>query len=88
MYSKTWFSQFQKRTNSDFENKISKYKFDSGDVVDYSNMKIKFMKSHYIKELYHHLIVKNYDCFWRRNRRRNFALKYMFGPTCKSSKLW
>ena len=25
--------QFQKRTNSDFENKISKYKFDSGDVV-------------------------------------------------------
>jgi hypothetical protein len=25
--------EFQKRTNSDFENKISKYKFDSGDVV-------------------------------------------------------
>ena len=25
--------QFQKRTNSDFENKINKYKFDSGDVV-------------------------------------------------------
>ena len=25
--------QFQKRTNLDFENKISKYKFDSGDVV-------------------------------------------------------
>ena len=25
--------EFQKRTNSDFENKISKYKFHSGDVV-------------------------------------------------------
>ena len=25
--------EFQKRTNSDFENKINKYKFDSGDVV-------------------------------------------------------
>lgn len=28
-----YLSEFQKRTNSDFENKINKYKFDSGDVV-------------------------------------------------------